>query len=262
MLHLAAAASSSASPSSLRALFHFRLGNKDDARSSVSSSVSLRRTTNLSVSQRIRGGDQTDAHGDDDEERYSRQVYTLGARAHRLVRSATVFLDGPPESGLVYECAKNLALSGVGSIVVLTHESSETESGSTESGYHNPKLDDLGKAYGRAARAELGHVESDGAETSTSSDTILMEYIKRLNPSVLVSSMRRAELSGASMNGRGVLVAIDRPQSTQVALNDMCREKQIAFVAIETAGVYGRTFCDLSSQPPPPHFSHLVLLSK
>jgi hypothetical protein len=95
---------------------------------------------------------------DHDEERYSRQMYALGARAHGLVRSTTAILDGPLgkvlrptslglssrgehgfrslheresdgtssistgkeiPSGLLYEIAKNLALSGVGRIILV-----------------------------------------------------------------------------------------------------------------------------------------------
>jgi ubiquitin-activating enzyme E1 len=168
--------------------------------------------------------------GDTDEERYSRQVYTLGARAHGLVRSSTIYIDGPATSGLVYECAKNLALSGVGSIVILTHTDEK------ERKYHNSELDDLGNAYQRAARAEIGH------EVTEDDETLLMEYLKRLNPSVAVSIASRSELT--STEQRGVLLCVDRPHSTQVTLNNKCRHEGLAFVAVETAGVYGRTFCD------------------
>ena len=48
------------------------------------------------VTTSIRGGDLSDAEEDDnDDERYSRQMYALGARAHKLVRSTTAILDGP-----------------------------------------------------------------------------------------------------------------------------------------------------------------------
>jgi ubiquitin-activating enzyme E1 len=187
----------------------------------------------------LRGG-QTDSN---DDERYSRQVYTLGARAHRLVRSATVFLDGPAESGLLYECAKNLALSGVGRIILLSPDDSEssTDAADVESCYFNAELDDLGKAYLRAARAELGH-----AHNNASPEIILVEFIKRLNPSVKVLTCRRSELLDhvSAEQGRRILVAVDRPQSTQITLNELGREQGLAFVAFETAGVYGRVFCD------------------
>jgi ubiquitin-activating enzyme E1 len=170
-----------------------------------------------------------------DEERYSRQVYTLGARAHGLVRSSTIFIDGPATSGLLYECAKNLALSGVGSIVILVSKSDDDNK--MDESYHNSNLDDLGNAYQRAARAEIGH------EAPEDDETVLMEYLKRLNPSVTVSIAQRPQLS-STKEKPGVLLCVDRPYSTQVTLNNKCRHEGLAFVAVETAGVYGRTFCD------------------
>ena len=216
-----------------RAALSFRRRHQLSSSSQTPVAVSVPRVRDESTIY-LRGGQQTDNTNDDDE-RYSRQVYTLGARAHRLVRSSTVFLDGPAESGLLYECAKNLALSGVGSIVLLT--SPECDSSIIESCYFNAELDDLGHAYQNAARAELGHNHNNA-------ETILVEFIKRLNPSVRVSSCRRSELLDHASTGRGILVAVDRPQTTQVTLNELSREKGLAFVAVETAGVYGRVFCD------------------
>jgi ubiquitin-activating enzyme E1 len=173
----------------------------------------------------IRGG-----HGAD-EERYSRQIYTLGARAHGFIRSATVYLDGPPSSGLLFECAKNLALSGVGNIVILTSNDA------SENLYHVKAYDDLGQAYGRAARSELGYGLDDGA----TDEAVLLEFILRLNPSVSVTIMKRSELESTD---NGVLLSIDRPQQSQLLLNKLCRQLGLKFVAVETVGVYGRTFCD------------------
>lgn len=176
----------------------------------------------------IRGGSS-----DDDEERYSRQVYTLGARAHGLVRSATVYLDGPSRSGLVFECAKNLALSGIGSIVLVT--SGEDE----DAAYHSSQLDDLGKTFITGARSELGLDKDD----PTSLEEILKEFLLRLNPSLSVKIIARDELC-KEKDTSGILLCVDRPYSTQVRLNQISRHVEFSFVSVETAGVYGRTFCD------------------
>ena len=173
----------------------------------------------------IRGGNGAD------EERYSRQVYTLGARAHGLVRSATVLLDGPPSSGLLFECAKNLALAGVGNIVILTSKDT------SEKAYHIQQYDDLGQAYGRAARSEIRNSFND----ETDEVNVLVEFIRKLNPSVNVTIIKRSELESTD---NGVLLSIDRPQQSQILLNKLCRQLDLRFVAVETAGVYGRTFCD------------------
>jgi len=194
-------------------------------------------------------GRDEDDNGDDDDERYSRQVYTLGARAHSLIRSSTAYLDGPARSGLLYEVAKNLALSGVRRIVIVVDD--DTDSGPTtsslvEARYHNAALDDLGNAYRRAAAAEIG-VNENSASPDDDGYTLLQEYVQRLNPSIDVSATTRDNLRSERWpehSGRRVLVAVDRPYATQVALNRIARDGGAAFVSVETAGVFGRLFCD------------------
>jgi ubiquitin-activating enzyme E1 len=183
----------------------------------------------------IRGG-ATETPSQEDEERYSRQVYSLGARAHGLIRSSTVYLDGSPSSGLLFECAKNLALSGVGKLVIVFSDDA------LDKRYHNSGLDDLGNSYQTAARSEIRHLNEDTPEHE-----ILVEYLKRLNPSVLVSTVDRSSLKDLDESARGVLLCVDRPFPTQVALNRLSRELSLAFVAVETAGVFGRVFCDFGS---------------
>ncbi|KAL3944878.1 MAG: hypothetical protein SGBAC_001021 [Bacillariaceae sp.] len=182
----------------------------------------------------IRGG----AEDENDEERYSRQVYTLGARAHGMVRSSTVYVDGPSESGLLYECVKNLALSGVGKIVLVT--SDET----VASAYHSTDMDDLGRAYISGARAELGLSDDE----AVSSDSIFVEFLRRLNPALEVDIIARSELQEISGGPSDILLCVDRSYATQVSLNDLSRQASFSFVAVETAGVYGRTFCDFGDR--------------
>jgi len=206
----------------------------------TSAATDVKETTTATEKSKIDGDD-------DDDERYSRQVYTLGARAHGLVRSATVYVDGPAESGLVYECVKDLALSGVGNIVLWESSSSSTSSSSTsqvvdDAKYHDASLDDLGNAYQRAARTELKYAQED----SSSPEQILQGYIQRLNPSVKVSrAVRPTAVDTAALHHNGgVILAVDRPYQTQVQLNELARQSDLKFVAVETAGVYGRVFCD------------------
>jgi ubiquitin-activating enzyme E1 len=179
-----------------------------------------------------------------DDERYSRQVFTLGARAHALVRSSTVYVDGPPSSGLLYECVKNFALSGVGSIVIWESDSKDDIS---EQHYHDGTLDDLGKAYYRAAVEESGlQMEQDDTSTpKTFQQAVLAKYIRCLNPAVRVYSAKRGSRpKSLPLDSHGVVLSIDRPYETQVKLNDVARDQNHKFVAVETAGVYGRVFCD------------------
>ena len=208
-----------------------------------------------------------------DEERYSRQLYTLGARAHSLVRKSTIIIDGPTESGLLYEAVKNLALSGVGEIIILTNDD-ENINGSDdneiddicsskvrqkEEQYFNSEMDDLGITYKRGARAEC--FPNDDEEEVCNLDLIL-EYCKRLNPSVKIQSVTRKDFvkfidsedkagDENEMNegkkfkwDNAVFLSVDRPETSQISCNKLCRRQSIAFVAIETAGCYGRVFCD------------------
>ena len=100
--------------------------NSHNTRSSITRSTSLFKPNKSTILllQSLRGGSETIIQQSDkksDEERYSRQFYTLGARAHSLVRSSTMVIDGSVKSGLVYETVKNLALSGVGRVIILTN---------------------------------------------------------------------------------------------------------------------------------------------
>ncbi|KAG7340147.1 ThiF family protein [Nitzschia inconspicua] len=189
-----------------------------------------------------------------DEERYSRQVYTLGARAHALVRSSCVIVDGPLESGLLWESLKNLALSGIGKIIILTDDESDTsECQKMDKAYHDASLDDLGMTYIRGARAEI---ESTNAKEK-SLEKLLMEFLSRLNPSLQVSSMSKRDFTErccdmtikGSDAGKTIFLCVDRPYDRQEVWDTLCRScdevaTSLPFVSVETAGVYGRVFCD------------------
>ncbi|KAL9187802.1 hypothetical protein ACHAXT_006180 [Thalassiosira profunda] len=257
-------------------------------------------------------GKSKEKNGDSDDERYSRQMYALGARAHQLVRSTTAILDGPlggardvridgadgfagldadprapsrseTPSGLLYELAKNLALSGVGRIV-LVRDDGEAPS---DEGYFDGSLDDLGAAYHRAALAEIGEHrglekrESDGEEGDsdiTDADSLaplddgailLAEYIQRLNPGVMVDIVNRERLLHMLQNGEEgdedmddedsvsvgtnpVVVCVDRSTAAQLEMNNACRSREcssskagvVPFLSVETAGVHAKMFCD------------------
>ena len=217
-----------------------------------------------------------------DEERYSRQLYTLGARAHKLVRSTYIVLDGPFTSGLTYECAKNIALSGVGEIILVKddNDNDEDDDGDGDSIhdskllhsiYHNELMDDLGNAYQNAAKNEIALddlYQTKWKDLQTNNDLdecnefLLLEYIRRLNPSLRVTVTKRSKLlnmvddNDKKENGKNndivgknpVFLCIDRPLSTQLHINSKCREFKIPFVSVESRGVYGKVFCDFGNQ--------------
>lgn len=167
----------------------------------------------------VRGGGQSDG-----EERYSRQVYTLGARAHGIFRSSTtIVMDGSATSGLLYETAKNLALLGVARIILIQNPSERDE------------FDDLGNAYQRNARAE---VEATGENDNQSSYELLQHYLYRLNPQIHVSTTSRSELSVAT--DQVVYLAVDKAPENP---ND-----DWPLIVVETAGLFGRVQCDLGDE--------------
>ncbi|KAL7437868.1 hypothetical protein ACHAXH_005809 [Discostella pseudostelligera] len=285
---------------------------------------------------------------DNDDERYSRQMYTLGARAHNLVRSTTAILDGPlggkkrlhaissasldvryqgadgfegvdandddlyannhvgddllltneTPSGLLYEIAKNLALSGVGRIILVQDDYNDDgeELGWIDTGYFDGSLDDLGAAYHRAALEEVSAIknskdktvlvgESEEEEGNSDVDeqevmglhdgeTLLAEFIQRLNPGVQVDVLSRSKLmhllqsensgerddddsddgqDNVTLGNNPVMVCVDRSISVQVEMNDACRyqlgsttskSRIIPFLSVETTGVHAKIFCD------------------
>ncbi|KAL3811063.1 hypothetical protein ACHAXA_009011 [Cyclostephanos tholiformis] len=159
-------------------------------------------------------------------------MYTLGARAHRLVRSATAVLDGPlggssrgtggdgneTPSGLLYEIAKNLALSGVGRIVLVRGGGGDDDGGNAivdDVGYFDGSLDDLGAAYRRATLAEVGGGVVEGGDVVVNDDdggvaedsfgddgaSLLAEYVRRLNPGVRVNVVSRSALLNSLCGG-------------------------------------------------------------
>lgn len=236
-----------------------------------------------------RGGREEEEDDDHDEERYSRQMYALGARAHGQIRSTTVVLDGPlggtgacgdddgtTPSGLLYEVAKNLALSGVGRIVLARDDDDDATTEGTSPGYFDGSLDDLGAAYRRAALAEVGiggvDPETAGGEGANNDGAeLLAEFVRRLNPGVRVDVVRRSDLFRALLEARGaaaddddddndendefslgdnpVVVCVDRSTAAQLEMNDACRgggggSSTVPFVSAGTAGVHARLFCD------------------
>jgi len=181
----------------------------------------------------------------------------MGARAHGLIRSSCVCLDGPIRSGLLWESAKNLALSGVGRLVVLVDDDEMDGNDASEGCYHVPELDDLGEAYIRGAANELeGHTRGSTGASRVDLERTLVDFLKRLNPALEVSkasrkAFRESETKENNENndgGGGILLCVDRPYKRQEEWNRFCRSRTSSapwkFVSVETAGVYGRIFCD------------------
>ena len=205
---------------------------------------------------------ENDNDVENDEERYSRQVYTMGARAHGLIRTSTVYVDGPIRSGLMWESLKNLALSGVGKVILIVDDDDENIS----QNYHRSDLDDLGMTYIRGAITELEDAMSPTSMSTNHLVKVLVEFLRRLNPALKVSTVLKKDfLFDENINSEclvgekeeekegGILLCVDRPYKQQEEWNQYCRRRHptsslMKFVSVETAGVYGRIFCDFGSR--------------
>jgi ubiquitin-activating enzyme E1 len=293
-----------------RSLTAIRGGDADSAHVNTDKKNSSSSSSSSSSSQ-TKERQFTSKKKDNDDERYSRQMYALGARAHGLVRSTTAILDGPMgkiikssisqngehgfrslhpgqqngkdiPSGLLYEMAKNLALSGVGRIILVRNDDG------FDAQYFDGTLDDLGAAYHRAALAEVfpesekramnerdeDEMEVEDEDFSDEMDdekedgaVLLAEYIQRLNPGVQVDILTRAKIlellrgenqddedwddeNTVSLGSNPVMVCIDRSVASMLEVNDACRfrcqtdSQSVPFVSVKTAGVYSQLFCD------------------
>ena len=229
---------------------------------------------------------EEEAPEDEDDARYSRQVYTVGARAQGAIRAATVYVVGPWDSGLVWETLKNLALSGIGQLILLTDDDDNDNNNNNNTNtnlnkaYHAAAWDDLGQMYRRGACTELGSGASSASRTTRD---LLLEYLRCLNPAMTVSTLAQHTLlqqtaaaeeeeqnnddneeeTTTAAPPRTLLLCIDRPYREQVDWNRCCRRRgphsssssssrvvvrPTKFVAVETAGVYGRLFCDFGER--------------
>ena len=216
------------------------LGSNTNSISARAFATNTGSTESLSTIVSLPRGGDSEEEEENDEERYSRQVYTMGARAHGLIRSSTIYVDGPTTSGLLWESLKNLALSGVGKIVLVDHQDT-----TAEQAYHKPQLDDLGKMYIASAKQELK--ESNTKDSDNEIDE-LAKFLRLLNPALDVSVVPKEKLLETEIETNAVLLCVDRPYAQQKEWNDWCRQEQpTKFVSAETAGVYGKIFCDFGN---------------
>ena len=98
---------------------------------------------------------------------------TTNDNSQQLVRRSNEKRSTTP-SGLLYEIAKNLALSGVGRIILVQDDDNDDDTSSSistdSSGYFDGSLDDLGAAYHRAALAEIGGGSGDDKDMNNLAD--------------------------------------------------------------------------------------------
>eukprot|EP00667_Euglena_gracilis_P001756 EG_transcript_1757 len=152
-----------------------------------------------------------------DETLYSRQLYALGADAMRRLHETDVLLVGL--SGLGCEVAKNLLLSGVRSLALWDDQRVQWADVSAN---FCLQPEDVGEDRGDRCVPRLAE----------------------LNPGVDCRRCRDPLDERLVTKFHAVVFADPGPLEPLIGLNEACRQRGVAFVAVETRGVFGYVFAD------------------
>lgn len=149
-----------------------------------------------------------------DATRYSRQIYTMGLAAQTILDDAStqVVICASIDNGLVSELVKNLSLSGVRNVKIISHD--ETDSGL------GLALDDL-------------HPLLDAIS------------LPSLNPDCNISILPSLPSIHPTMNT--VVLSVDHFTSAAAKINEFCRSRDLKCVTVRSAGLFGYIFTDAGS---------------
>ncbi len=78
-------------------------------------------------------------------------------------------------------------------------------------------------------------------------DEVSIAKLRELNPYVSVA-IHHGELGVNGLKKFQVVVLADQSLDSQLNLNNICHENGIAFVSVETRGVFGNLFCDFGKE--------------
>eukprot|EP00981_Chlorochromonas_danica_P007980 scaffold1931_cov215-Ochromonas_danica.AAC.36 len=154
-----------------------------------------------------------------DESFYSRQLLVYGKSAQAKLANARALLVG--RGPLLDETVKNLALSGVGSLVLLAEKKAEVEAEALQQLSSSPPTASL-----------------------CGQDVDLAEYAKSLNPHIKVSGGSEASslLSGGHFD---VVILCDEGLDSLKAWNALSRQQNVKMISSTVVGVTGMIFTDL-----------------
>ena len=155
-----------------------------------------------------------------DEALYSRQLYVMGRDAQKRMAKADVLIVGL--DGVGVEAAKNIILAGVKSVSL----------------YDNTPTDyiDLSTQF-YLSENDIG----------TSRAIVSGPKLAELNPYVPVSVLNGA-LTNESILKHSVVLLSALPEAEVVRITDVCHSNNIVVVVCNSAGVFGRIFCDFGEQ--------------
>jgi len=166
---------------------------------------------------------ETESKGKDnviDEKLYSRQLYVLGHDAMKKMAVSNVLVIGL--RGLGVELAKDIILAGVKSVTL--HDD------------HAVTLFDLSSQYYLS--------ENDIGKPIAAT---CFEKLAELN-SYVATSLHTGEVTEATISRHQVVVMANQPLEEMRRVNQICHSQNIAFVGLDTRGVFGSVFCDFGTQ--------------
>eukprot|EP01018_Ginkgo_biloba_P026634 Gb_11430 [translate_table: standard] len=154
-----------------------------------------------------------------DELQYSRLIFTLGREAMEALHGSKVLIFGC--KGLGAEIAKNLVLSGIGSV------------GLVDDGMVS--ISDLGANF----LLREGDVDQNRAVCT-------VKVLKDLNPDALVEAVPSLNAE-TYLKNYNVVIATYGTIPFLIQLNQRCRSCGIPFIASRTRGVFGSVFADFGN---------------
>lgn len=162
------------------------------------------------------GSSTSTAQTDIDEGLYSRQLYVLGHDAMRRMANSDVLISGL--GGVGVEIAKNVILGGVKSVTL--HDDT------------NCTVADLGSNFYLTEK----HIGKNRAESCCQSLSELNNYVP--------THSYTGELDEEFLKRFSVVVLTNSNLQEQIRVNEITHANGIAFIAAQTAGLFGQVFCD------------------
>jgi len=155
-----------------------------------------------------------------DESLYSRQLYVLGHEAMKKMGTSNILLVGL--KGLGVELAKNLILTGVKSVTL--HDDEPTSLFDLSAQFYLSEKD-IGQKRSAACVAKLAELNSY-VQVSTHSGELTPDVLKQFK----------------------VVVMADQPLELMRKVNAFTHANNIAFVSVESHGVFANIFCDFGNE--------------
>jgi len=159
---------------------------------------------------------------------YDRQIRVWGLKAQQRLRNASVLIIGT--GALSTEISKNLVLSGIGSLNLIENNQQA-----------KVDKDDVKNIF---------YLSEDNINRSRID--CLVEYLKELNPNVKINAanenLENLNKKTKFSSNYNVICCCECSLTTQIIINKICREHNIAFFSGDIFGDNGICFTDLGNE--------------